>query len=238
MNNKKDVLRPTDATAIEKARKLIRQAGFAALAVSEPDTGFPFVSRVLLATDLDGAPIVLASKLATHFTAMMADFRVSLLTGEPGKGDPMAHARMTTRCHSRRVDRESEAYRLLRSRFLRRHPKAKLYIDFPDFFIFRLEPQSASLNAGFGQAYSLQASDLISTAASEAYRSFNADEALTIATELINQEKTTGYSLTDIDPEGLDLRIDGKITRIDFESPCFDPLQLVTILASTLKKIP
>ena len=189
MTDKKDVLRPTDAAAIEKARHLIRQAGFGALAVSEPETGFPFVSRVLLATDIDGAPVVLASKLAKHFAAMIANPQVSLLTGEPGKGDPLAHPRMTTRCHAQCIDRKSDAYTLLRARFLRRHPKARLYIDFPDFFMFRLEPQSASLNAGFGQAYSLKAADIVTPDILDKYRSFDSDAAISTARIHISDPK-------------------------------------------------
>jgi putative heme iron utilization protein len=45
----------------------------------------------------------------------------------------------------------------IRTRFLNRHAKAKLYIDFPDFRFFRLDSAIASLNGGFGRAYILTA---------------------------------------------------------------------------------
>ena len=80
-------------------------AGFAALAVNEPETGFPLASRVLIATDTDGAPVILISALSSHTRAIQRDGRVSLLTGEPGKGDPMAHPRMTTRCSGPKAPR-------------------------------------------------------------------------------------------------------------------------------------
>ena len=49
----------------------------------------------------------------------------------------------------------------MRARFLERHPKAKTYIDFPDFNLFRLSPVSANLNGGFGKAYAIEGKDLI-----------------------------------------------------------------------------
>ncbi|TCT27574.1 HugZ family protein [Martelella mediterranea] len=161
MPEKKDILQETDDTARTLARSLINEAGYAALAVNEAETGFPFVSRVLMAADEDGAPLILISALATHYKAIRKDNRVALMTGEPGKGDPLAHPRLTTRCIAKSIARNSERYTSLRDCFLGRHPKAALYIDFPDFTIFRLEPQSASLNGGFGKAYMLAREDIL-----------------------------------------------------------------------------
>ncbi|TIX34331.1 MAG: HugZ family protein, partial [Mesorhizobium sp.] len=94
-DRKKDVIRETDAEAIRLAKTLIRSARFGALAVIEPGTGSPLASRVGVATDLDGAPLILVSMLSAHTGAILADPRCSLLVGEPGKGDPLAHPRLT-----------------------------------------------------------------------------------------------------------------------------------------------
>jgi hypothetical protein len=83
------------------------------------------------------------------------------LFGEPGKGDPLAHPRITLRTRAVRVPRDDEGHAALRARFISRHPKAALYADFPDFTFFRMVPESASLNGGFGKAYVLEASDLV-----------------------------------------------------------------------------
>jgi len=40
-------------------------------------------------------PIFLISNLSLHFAALEVDARASLLLGEPDKGDPFAHPRMT-----------------------------------------------------------------------------------------------------------------------------------------------
>ncbi|MBM7049861.1 MULTISPECIES: HugZ family protein [Rhizobium] len=161
MNDKPSVIRETDEDARNQARVLMNTAAHAALAVIDPETGFPSVSRVLIANDADGVPVILVSGLAAHTRALLKDVRASALFGEPGKGDPLAHPRLTVRCSAERVDRQSGAHDRIRTRFLARHPKSKLYIDFPDFCFFRLIPLDASLNGGFGKAYILSAEDLV-----------------------------------------------------------------------------
>ena len=42
-----------------------------------------------------GEPVFFISRLSAHFPNLEADPRCSLLIGEPGKGDPLAHPRMT-----------------------------------------------------------------------------------------------------------------------------------------------
>ncbi|RUY85655.1 HugZ family protein, partial [Mesorhizobium sp. M7A.F.Ca.CA.001.10.2.1] len=68
---KKDVIRETDAEAIRLAKTLLRSARFGALAVIEPQTGSPLASRVGVATDIDGAPLILVSMLSAHTGALL-----------------------------------------------------------------------------------------------------------------------------------------------------------------------
>lgn len=155
------VLRDTDAEAVALARRLLREAPYMTLAVLHPQTGFPFASRVLTVTGDDGVPAILASALSGHSKGLAADPRCSLLAGEPGKGDPLAHPRITLQCIAESVPRDSESHHRLRDLFLARHPKSKLYIDFPDFGFSRLLPQDAALNGGFGRAYRIDSRDLV-----------------------------------------------------------------------------
>ena len=99
---KRDVLQPVDDGAKRLAKALVRSARYAALATLDPLDGSPSVSRVSLATAMDGSPIFLMSRLSSHCTNLMVDARCSLLVGEPGKGDPLAHPR-------RDLDRKSRA---------------------------------------------------------------------------------------------------------------------------------
>ncbi|TDK39066.1 HugZ family protein [Rhizobium deserti] len=161
MADKPQTLRDTDDEARRLARVLVRGARFMALAVNDPEDGYPSASRVLTGTDADAAPVILVSGLSTHTTALAADPRCSLLAGEPGKGDPLAHPRISVQSDAEKVARDGPDHLRIRSRFLHRHPKAQLYVDFPDFCFFRLVPRKASLNGGFGRAYQLKGSDLL-----------------------------------------------------------------------------
>ena len=159
--DKPQVLRDTDEDARRLARTLIRGARYMALAVLDPETGFPSASRALTGTDVDGVPVILVSGLSGHTKGLLADPRCSLLAGEPGKGDPLAYPRITVQCLAEQVARDTPVNERIRSRFLDRHPKAELYADFPDFRFFRINPQTASLNGGFGRAYVMPGSDLV-----------------------------------------------------------------------------
>src|SRR6185312_11898184 len=82
-----------DAVAIAKA--LLRMTRAAALATVDRNTGHPFGSLVNVATDVDGSPLILISRLATHTANLEKDGRASLLLVSPGRGDPLAHPRLT-----------------------------------------------------------------------------------------------------------------------------------------------
>lgn len=153
-------IRPTTEDAKQLAQSLLDSAKYVSLAVLDPETGSPYVSRVLVARMPDGTLILLVSQLAAHTKALMHDPRASILAGEPGKGDPLAHPRITVQCVAEPITKESDAHPTIREVFLNRHPKTKLYIDFDDFLFFRLVPMSANLNGGFGQAFILEGKEL------------------------------------------------------------------------------
>ncbi|MBP1853353.1 HugZ family protein [Rhizobium halophytocola] len=153
-------IRPTDDEARLLGRRLLAEARFAALAFRDPETGHPSVSRVLVSIDEDGMPVTLLSQLAGHTRALIADQNCAVLIGEPGKGDPLAHPRMSLQCVAEKIARDDDEHERLRPFFLTRHPKAALYADFADFAFWRLRITGANLNGGFGRAYILQCTDL------------------------------------------------------------------------------
>jgi heme iron utilization protein len=157
----KAVLLETSSDAIALAKSLIRKAHHGALATLDPKSGRPVATRVGLATDTDGTPLILISALAAHAPALRADARCSLLIGEPGKGDPLAHPRTTLHCGAREIERGSAEETRIAARYLAHNPKAALYAGLGDFRYFRLEPLEASLNAGCGRAYALTAADVL-----------------------------------------------------------------------------
>lgn len=228
---KKDVLRPTDDEAIRLGKTLLRAARHAALSVLEPGSGWPLASRVSVATDCAGRPLILVSDLSAHTGGLIGDERCSLLFGEAGKGDPLAHPRMTLKCRARKVERGTDGHAAIAQRFLARHPKATLYADFADFSYFRLEPENASLNGGFGKAYKLSRDDLLSdaTVASDlehtgpgAVAHMNEDHRDAIALYAKHFAGIAGqldWAMTGIDPDGFDLMAGDRAARVFFSEP-------------------
>lgn len=150
------LFRPVDDDARALARQLLTEARHGALGVLID--GRPFVTRIALARDADGAPMTLISDLAPHTAALRTAPEASLMVGEPGpKGDPLAYPRLTIDVTARFTPRSEGA----QTRYLACQPKAQLYIGFADFHLVRLEPTGAHLNGGFGKAYRLAASDLL-----------------------------------------------------------------------------
>ncbi|MEO3385071.1 DUF2470 domain-containing protein [Mesorhizobium sp. CAU 1741] len=231
---KKDVLRATDDDAVRLARTLLRSSRHGAIAVLDPVSGAPLASRVAVASDHDGTPLVLVSALAAHTGSIIADPRCSLLLGEPGKGDPLAHARMTIACMAERISKDDPRHARIQWRFLSHNPKAKLYANLGDFSYFRLEPVSASLNGGFGKAYALTAQDLLTTspnidaiAAAEpgAVSHMNDDHLDAIANYAVHfgrQSEDAGWVMTGIDADGFDICLNDRVLRIFFDEPLAD----------------
>src|SRR4029079_19112731 len=76
------------------AKKLLREGRSGALATLLAGSGDPYCSLVNVATAVDGAPLLLLSKLALHTKNLLADARVSLMLDERKEGDPLEGARV------------------------------------------------------------------------------------------------------------------------------------------------
>lgn len=205
-----------------EARRLMRAARFASLGTLERRTGGPYVSLVSTASDVDGAPIMLISRLALHTRNVEVDPQASLLFAEVGAGDPVTHPRLSL---SGRAERTDDAR--VRRRFLARHPQASLYAGFTDFSFWRILPASAHLVAGFGRIVDLAPEDLLIpleeaeglvAAEEEAVAHMNEDhrDALALyATELLGRGPGD-WHVTGLDPEGCDLALGDETARLPF----------------------
>ena len=152
---KRDPINETDEEARRLARRLLSEVRHGAIAVTDPESGAPHVTRVAV-LGIDGAPHILISDLSTHTKALAADPLCSVLIGEPGtKGDPLTHPRMTIVARAVAADKVA-----LRDVWLAAIPKAQLYYDFTDFRMMRLAPLEVHLNGGFGKAFRLTPDDL------------------------------------------------------------------------------
>jgi putative heme iron utilization protein len=172
---------------------------------------------------------------------LLADPRCSLLLGEPGKGDPLAHPRISLHCRAVKLERGSTLEAQARRRYLNRNPKAKLYVDLGDFSFFRLEVQNASLNGGFGKAYLLTPTDLLiqspaleALAESEqgALDHMNAEhqDAVAVYAHHFAREKRDGWTLIGFDPDGMDIASGDAVRRIFFPQPLTEAGELRKVL--------
>lgn len=236
----------TDDEAIRLAKILVRTARFGALATIDPEDGAPLATRVAIATQMDGTPLILVSILSAHRQALEADARCSILVGEPGKGDPLAHPRLTIKAVAERIDRQTPTHPDAERRYLNRHPKAKLYAGFADFAFFRLVPQGALLNGGFGKAYRLQASELLLDGSFDQFLQLeqsaldhmNEDHADAVESYAVGLAGASPgkWRLIGIDPEGIDLALGDETRRVFFDFPLKNAEEVRPALISLARK--
>jgi hypothetical protein len=231
------------------ARRLLRAADRAALATELADrtggngTPWPYASLVLLACDHDAAPLLLMSDLSEHSRNIAGDPRLSLLIdGTAGRVDPLTGPRVSLLGRA-----ETTADPRLKARFVARHPSASLYADFADFHLYRVTVTRAHFVAGFGRIHWIEAADLMPAA--ENVGSLAGEESALIErlldahTDLADRlawqatgRAAGGWRITGIDPEGIDLRRKGAVTRLDFAVPAGDPDSVMQAIEALLKK--
>jgi hypothetical protein len=219
----------SDSPAVA-ARRLVRTALKASLGTLDRNSGHPYASLVLCATEPDGATVFLISGLALHTRNLEQDARASLLIdGTAGLGDPLTGGRLTLTGHARRTGSATA-----RTRFLARHPQARAYASLPDFGMFAFEIGSGHYIGGFGKIVDLAPAELLvdvagaqELVAAEAdivdhMNSDHADAVALYATELANQP-AGAWRMSGIDPSGADLLHCSNVARIEFPQPVRTP---------------
>lgn len=230
-----DPRKDPDFHPVAESKRLLRSIRTATLATLT-STGAPFATLTAIATDYDGAPILLLSKLAHHTGNLERDGRCSLLLAQGGRGDPMAHPRLTLIATAARTQSPSA-----RARFLARNPKAQLYADFPDFSFWRAEIEAVHLNGGFARAADfgpdalltdLAGAEALLAAESDIVAHMNADhpDALGLYAEKLAGAKPGQWRASGVDPEGLDLVSGDATARVFFPRPVRSPEEARTAL--------
>ena len=210
------------------ARRLARSRIRAALATSLG--GAPYASLVLLAVDLDASPLLLLSDLAQHSRNIAFDPRVSLLLdATEGHPDPLTGPRLTLLGRTQPTDD-----RRCLARFIAHHPTSAGYAGFRDFHLYRVEVERGHLVAGFGRIDWIDRGDLLfagdvrvlAAAEPEILKHMNEDHGDAIAryAHHLLGRTGTGWQMTGIDPEGIDLRCGGETARLDFAAPVSVPV--------------
>lgn len=228
---------PPGFDPVAEARVLLRSVRSGALATLDEAGGWPFASLVSVATGGDGSPLLLLSDLSAHTRNIRADNRGSLLLARSGKGDPLAHARLTVTGRVEPADDEA-----VRRRYLARHPKSALYAGFGDFGFYRIGIEGGHLNGGFARAARLSASELLTPigdagalmqAEAGAVGHMNRDHADAIrlyATRLLGL-RDGPWRITGLDPDGCDLVLREDTARLVFPQPVSRPEELRVVLA-------
>src|SRR5437588_7634241 len=220
---------PADFDPKRLAKTLLRTRRAGTLGTLDRNTGHPFASLVNMANDVDGSPLILTSRLSTNTANLEADGRGSVLLAETGKGDPLAHPRLTVLGVFARIERDGADEPRARGRFLARHPKSELYAGFGDFSFWRMQVASAHLNGGFARAAGLTSADVLTDVAGAeeliaaeegAVEHMNADHAEATglyATKLLGQEDGA-WRISGVDPEWVDLIVGDRTASLAFST--------------------
>jgi putative heme iron utilization protein len=216
----------------------MRRARWAALATAlvEPaeaaeavTAGWPYASLVTVACDWGGSPIVLLSGLSDHTRNLEADGRASLLFEEASRRtNPQTGPRVTVMGRLTRTEDERHA-----GRFLARHPQARRYAGFGDFHFYTMAVERAHYVGGFARAVWLRgaavAADAEAAAALAACEQgvlehMNRDhgEAIVLYANVLLGRRGKAWKMIGVDPHGVDLRLGGRVARLDFDAPVRD----------------
>ena len=238
---------PADFDPKALAKSLLRATRAGTLGTLDRNTGHPFASLVNVATDVDGSPVILTSRLSTHTANLEHDGRASILLAETGKGDPLAHPRLTVLGAFAQIEKESADEQRVRRRFLARHPKSELYVGFGDFSFWRMTVASAHLNGGFARAADLTAQDVLTDlsdasemiAAEEgAVEHMNSDhvEATRLYATKLLREDDGPWRISGLDPDGADLTAGDRTARLAFKERVTSGSELRQVLVALAKE--
>jgi len=234
---------PDDAIAPgDTVRSLLRGADRAVLSTADRGRGgWPYGSLVMLATAADAAPLLLISTLAEHTRNLEADPRASLLIdGTAGLADPLTGARATLLGRIARTEEPAHA-----RRYLARHPAAAMYAGFKDFSYWRMQPESAHLVAGFGRIHWIEAAEIlgpgdlpVQQAEADIVAHMNEDhaDAIQLYAHILLGLDGEGWRMTGCDPEGVDLRLEGRIARLPFDAPVATPDEARRALVALVRR--
>jgi putative heme iron utilization protein len=189
------------------------------------------------ALDGQGRPIFLISTMAMHIQNLQADPRASLFVTEAGTGgDPLGASRVTLIGSVSRIP-EPELV-AARTVYLTRYPDGKYWVDFDDFFFYRMDVLDAYYVGGFGvmgwvtaSDYSQAQSDPLAEHESDIMQHMNADHknALILLARRFAGIEAKEAEMTSVDRLGFHPRLktqDGvKGTRVAFLREVSDPSQ-------------
>jgi heme oxygenase (biliverdin-IX-beta and delta-forming) len=221
--------------------RMALKATLATLLVRVP--GHPYASLVLVATEPDGSPVFLISRLALHTQNLGNDERASLLIdGTDGLADPLTGGRLSLIGFARPISSTTAL-----PRFLARHPSAQAYAGFADFAMYALDIEQGHYIGGFGRIVDIPSADLAGSvddaqalvaAEPEIIAHMNADhpDAVALYATELARRAAGGWRMTGIDPDGIDLLHRSNAVRIEFPTRVRTPSEARAALVALAKE--
>jgi putative heme iron utilization protein len=171
--------------------------------------------------------VILISNLSSHTANLKADGRASVLLARTGKGDPLAHPRLTVLGAFSRIADEAEMTRL-KARFLARNPEGADLYRLPGLQRLADEPLRPAISTAAsrgqptspGRTCSSTSSDAHGLIAAEpgAIAHMNADhaDAVSVYATVLAGEEPGPWKMSGADPEGFDLIAGDRTARVLF----------------------
>ena len=200
------------------------------------------------ALDSEGRPLFLVSTMAMHTQNLQSDPRASLFVTEPGaSGDPLGSSRVTLIGSVSRIPESDLA--TSRTVYLTRYPDSKYWVDFDDFFFYRMDVLDVYYVGGFGvmgwvaaSDYSEAQSDPLAEHKSDIMQHMNADhkDALILLAKRFAGIEAQEAEMTSVDRLGFHLRLktqDGVHgARIAFLREVTNPTQTREVFVEMVKQ--
>jgi hypothetical protein len=219
-----------------EARRMLRAHRYGALCtLSKKFDGYPFGSITPYLVDHDGSLLILISTLAEHTKNIGHDPRVSLIAHDQRDPHIQTQGRVTVVGNARlEPDREHAGVR-----YLRYFPEAQTYFAMHDFSFYRIRPVAIRYIGGFGKIHWVNMENY-AVEQTEAYAS---QETALLAEMNTRQQASLRHLLQQrysidamnvqaigIDCDGLDVRCDEQVWRLDFPEAVADPLNALASL--------
>ena len=233
----------------ERARTLMHSGRIGSLAtLSRKQPGFPFGSLMPYGLDNQGRPIFLISTMAMHTQNLQADPRASLFVTEPDAGgDALGSSRVTLIASVLKIQEPELAD--ARAAYLTGYPDSKYWVDFEDFFFYRMDVIDVYYVGGFGVMgwvtaldYSQAQPDPLADDKRDIMQHMNADhkDALILLAKRFAGIEAQEAEMTSVDRLGFHLRLktqDGvKGTRVAFLREVSDPSQTREVFVEMVKQ--
>jgi len=227
----------------ERARTLVYLGRMGSLStLSRKQPVFPFGSVMPYGLADRGRPIFLISTMAMHTHNLQADSRASLLvTHQDVGGDPLGAARVTVVGNVLAIP-EAEVPEA-RKLYLSRHANSKYWVDFDDFFFYRMDVVDVYYVGGFGvmgwvsaSEYDRAQPDPLADTAADIIRHMNADhkESLILLARSFARVESQEATMTTVDRLGFHVRLktlDGvRGARIAFLREVSNPAEARKVL--------